>query len=279
MVACTATPEPARVREVNMRVLVTGAGRAIGRSTCEVLAAAGHEVVATARNVELLEGLEVAQHLALDVTDQASVDACLAAAGELDAIVNNAALPASGVLETMDLSALSAALETNAVGPVRMVQGVAPAWRQRGSGVIVNISSILGKVSTPLSGAYAASKHALEALSEAMHYELRHFGIRTVVIEPGYTAPGMKGIPDPPTSGPYVELYAQMNRADDSVTGGAGRPGPETVAAVVLRAIEDEDSPLRIPVGPDAELVIPTRATSSDQDFEAIMRSVLGLTW
>ena len=263
-----------------MRILVTGAGRAIGRSTCEVLTNAGHEVVATARDVAILDGLEVAQHLPLDVTNQISVDSCLAAAGELDAIVNNAALSASGDLETLDLAVLSAALETNAVGALRMVQGVAPAWRERGSGVIVNVSSILGKVSTPLSGAYAASKHALEALSEALHYELGHFGIRTVLVEPGYTAPGMKGIDrELPTSGPYVELYTQMNGADDSVTNGAGRPGPETVAEVIRAAIENPETPLRVPVGPDAELVLPTRASMSDVDFEATMRAVLGLTW
>lgn len=261
-----------------MRVLVTGAGRAIGRSTCEVIAAAGHEVVATARDASLLEGLD-ALHLPLDVTSQASVDACLAAAGELDAIVNNAALSASGDLETLDLATLEAALDTNVVGALRMVQGVAPAWRERGSGAIINVSSILGKVSTPLSGAYAASKHALEALSEAMHYELRHFGIRTVIVEPGYTAPGMKNVTAPKTDGPYAELYAQLSAADGAVTGGAGRPGPETVAEAILAAIEDPSTPLRVPVGPDAQLVMPTRASSTDEEFEATMRAVLGLTW
>lgn len=262
-----------------MRILVTGAGRAIGRATCEVLAAAGHDVVATARDPKLLEDLEVAARLSLDVTNQASVDACLAEAGELDAIVNNAALPGSGVLEELDLEDFRSLLETNVVGPLRMVQGVAPAWRERGSGVIVNISSILGKVSTPLSGAYAASKHALEALSEAMHYELGHFGIRTVIVEPGYTAPGMKGIREAPSSGPYVELYAQLASADAAVNAGASRPGPETVGEVVRQAIEDASSPLRIPVGADAQLVLPTRASSSDEEFEATMRTVLNLTW
>ena len=128
----------------------------------------------------------------LDVTSDASVAACIAAAGELDAIVNNAALVGAGPLDDYPLDQFQRVLDTNTTGPLRMVQAVAPAWRARGTGVIVNVSSVQGRVATPLEGPYAASKYALEALSETLHYELGHFGIRIVIIEPGYIAPGMK---------------------------------------------------------------------------------------
>ena len=175
-----------------MRILITGAGRAIGAATAQELSARGHDVVATARDVSLLESLDVAERRTLDVTDQRSVDAALAAAGERDAVVNNAAVLGSGPVEDFPPDRLAAVFETNTIGALRVIQAVLPAWRQRGSGVIVNVSSVQGRVATPLEGPYAASKHALEGLSEALHYEVGHFGIRVVIIEPGYIAPGMK---------------------------------------------------------------------------------------
>ncbi len=128
-----------------MRVLVTGAARAIGRATVEVLAARGHDVVATARNPELLEGLPAAQLLELDVCADASVGAAVAAAGDIDAIVNNAGVPGSGPLETYPLESFRRVLEVNTLGPLRMAQAVAPRWRERGSGVLVNVSSVQGR--------------------------------------------------------------------------------------------------------------------------------------
>ena len=175
-----------------MRVLITGAGRAIGRATAEVLSERGHEVVATARDVSVLAGLQVEKILSLDVSDDASVAAAVEAAGELDAVVNNAGRTGSGPLEDYPLDDFARVLDVNTLGPLRLVQAVVPQWRRRGSGVVVNISSVQGRIGTPLEGVYAASKHALEALSEVLHYELGHFGIRVVIIEPGYIAPGMK---------------------------------------------------------------------------------------
>ena len=262
-----------------MRVLVTGAGRAIGRATCEVLARRGHEVVATARDISVLDGLAVAQVLPLDVSDDASVVSAVRDAGELDAIVNNAGLTGTGPLEDFPLESFRQVLEVNTLGPLRLVQAVAHAWRARGSGVLVNISSVQGKVGTPLEGVYAASKHALEALSDTLHFELGHFGIRVVVLEPGYIAPGMKHSYDHAGPGIYNELVEQWNGTDAALTGPGGRPGPELVGEAVAAAIEDPDTPLRVEVGADAAMVLELRRTQTDAEFEATMRQALGLTW
>lgn len=263
-----------------MRVLVTGAGRAIGRATVEVLAARGHDVVATARDVGLLEGLPAALVLPLDVRDTTSVRAAVAQAGELDAVVNNAALTGTGPLETYPLDRFSQVIDVNTVGPLRLAQAVVPRWRERGSGVLVNISSVQGKIGTPLEGPYAASKHALEAMSESMYMELGHFGIRVVIIEPGYIAPGMKH-DGADHSGPdaYAELHEQWSGADNTLVGPEGRPGPETVALAVAGAIEDPETPLRVEVGADAAMVLELRRNLRDPEFEATMRQALGLTW
>ena len=260
-------------------MLVTGAARAIGRATVEVLAGRGHEVVATARNPALLEGLSAAQVLALDVSDAASVRAAVAAAGELDAVVNNAGVPGTGPLETYPLDSFSRVLDVNTVGPLRMAQAVVPGWRQRGSGVLVNVSSVQGRIGTPLEGAYAASKHALEALSESLHFELGHFGIRVVIIEPGYIAPGMKHDDDHPGPAIYAGLHAQWSRTVATLTGPEGRPGPELVGTAVAGALEDPTTPLRVEVGQDAATVLQLRRTLGDAEFEATMRDALGLTW
>jgi NAD(P)-dependent dehydrogenase (short-subunit alcohol dehydrogenase family) len=262
-----------------MRILITGAGRAIGQATAIECAKRGFEVVATARDASLLEDLDVAQTLALDVTDAESVRAALDAAGELDGVVNNAALQGRGPLEDFPLDRFHTTMDTNAYGPMRMAQALAPAWRERGSGIFVNVSSVQGRVATPLEGAYAASKYALEAISETLHYELSHFGIRVVIIQPGYIAPGMKRGTNHDGHADYAPLWEQWDGTDTKVTGPGGRPGPEIVATAIADAIEDPAPPLRIPVGADAEMILATRQSLDDAEFEATMRKALGFTW
>jgi NAD(P)-dependent dehydrogenase (short-subunit alcohol dehydrogenase family) len=262
-----------------MRVLVTGAGRSIGRATAQVLTERGHEVVATARDTALLQDLTVAQVLPLDVRSVESVAAAVAAAGELDAVVNNAGLTGLGPLEDFPLDDFTRVLDVNTLGPLRLAQAVVPGWRERGSGVLVNISSVQGRIGTPLEGVYAASKHALEAWSESLHYELGHFGIRVVIIEPGYIAPGMKHTADHVGPEVYRALHEQWNGTDDKLTGPGGRPGPELVGHAVADALEDPATPLRVEVGKDAAMVLALRRAQGDAEFEATMRSALDLTW
>lgn len=262
-----------------MRILVTGAARAIGRATVVECVRRGHHVVATARDPGLLDDLDASQRLRLDVTDPGSIADALDAAGELDAIVGNAALNGRGPLEDYPMERFEQVFDTNTFGPLRIAQAVAPAWRARGSGVLVHVSSVQGRIATPLEGAYSASKHALEALSDTLHYELGHFGIRVVLVEPGYIAPGMK--PSEQHDGPaeYAELWEQWAGTDTKLTGPGGRPGPEIVATAIADAIEDPTTPRRVPVGSDAETVLATWKDLDDATFEATMRQVLGLTW
>src|SRR5438132_8440867 len=208
-----------------LRVLITGAARGIGMATAQLLANRGHSVVAT--DISALRRLEGIQAQVLDVTSDDSVARCLEEVGPLDAIVNNAGMFGLGPVEDFPLDRLRQMFETNTLGPLRVIQAVLPAWRKRGSGVIVNVSSVSGRVSSPLGAAYGASKFALEALTESLHLEVRHFGIRSVLIEPGTIAPGIKA--SEPHKGPaeYAGLWEQWARADAKMTGPSGRPGPE----------------------------------------------------
>jgi NAD(P)-dependent dehydrogenase (short-subunit alcohol dehydrogenase family) len=144
---------------------------------------------------------------------------------------------------------------------------------------LVNVSSVQGRIGTPLEGVYAASKHALEALSEVLHYELGHFGIRVVIIEPGYIAPGMRHTADHLGPDVYRALHEQWGGTVETLVGPAGRPGPELVGQAVADALEDPSTPLRVEVGDDAAMVLALRRAQSDAEFEATMRQALSLTW
>ena len=261
-----------------LKILITGAARGIGMATAQVLANRGHSVVAT--DVSALSGLEGIQAHVLDVTSDDSVARCLEAVGPLDAIVNNAAIfVGGGPLEGYPLDRFRQTFETNTLGPLRVIQAVLPAWRKRGSGVIVNVSSVNGRVSSPLRAAYSASKFALEALTESLHVEVRHFGIRCVLIEPGNIATGIKASQTHKGPAEYAGLWEQWAGANTKTTGPTGPPGPEVVALAIASAIEDPATPLRVPVGQDAEMILGARRSLDDQAFEDAMRKAIGFTW
>jgi NAD(P)-dependent dehydrogenase (short-subunit alcohol dehydrogenase family) len=260
-----------------LRVLITGAARGIGMATAQVLANRGHSVVAT--DISALSGLEGIQAHVLDVTSDDSVARCLEEVGPLDAIVNNAAIFGGGPVEAYPLDRIRQMFETNTLGALRVIQAVLPAWRKRGSGVIVNVSSVSGRLSSPLEAAYSASKFALEAFTESLHYEVRHFGIRSVLIEPGNIATGTKASELHKGPADYAGLWEQWAGAHTKMTGASGPPGPEVVALAIARAIEDPATPLRVPVGQDAEMILGLRRSLDDQAFEDAMRKAVGITW
>ena len=265
----------------HMRILITGCSTGIGRASAVELTKRGHDVVATARKAASIADLDVADRLTLDVDDDASVRAAIAAAGDVDVLVNNAGYEISGPGELMPIAEVKAMFETNVFGTLRMMQGVIPQMRERGSGVIVNLSSVAGRVSQPYGSFYSASKFAVEAITEGFKYELGHFGIRLHLIEPGVIETAFRGNirhlnKDAPA---YAGLTEQWEGATDKLRGDNPKPGPELVAGVIADVIEDPGAKLRHPVGDDAELVIGTRSAMEFEEFETTMRGVLGLDW
>jgi short-subunit dehydrogenase len=263
------------------RAIVTGCSSGIGRATAMELSTRGYEVIATARRRETLDELKVAQTLELDVDSDASVAAALKAAGPVDVLVNNAGFGVEGAVESVPLADVRAMFETNFFGAARMIQAFVPGMRERGTGTVVNVTSTAGIASPPLGGYYAASKFALEALSEALHLEARHFGVRVVVIEPGFidTRFGENVVDHRAEPGPYEELGRLWQEASARLNGDEAPPGPELVAAVIANALESERAQLRWPVGNDAEMVAAARQGMTYDDFEAAMRQVLALDW
>jgi NAD(P)-dependent dehydrogenase (short-subunit alcohol dehydrogenase family) len=242
------------------RVLVTGASKGIGRAIVVELAARGHDVIATARNVAALEDLPAAARLALDVTDQESVDKAIAAAGELDALISNAGETLRAPAESVPLTEVSRLFELNTVGALRVAQAVLPAMRARGGGRLLFVSSITGRAVVPLGGAYAASKWALEALAEAIAIEAGHFGVKVTLLEPGAVSSG--GSERAATlladDDPYLPLARQLAAA-------RGEPiTVEEVAQAAADALENPDPPLRLPVGRPAVTLLAARHAAAD---------------
>ncbi len=273
-------------------VLITGSNSGIGRATAELLAERGYRVLATMRNPD--KGRDLAETaksrgwdltvIPLDVRDDASVEAALRRAGDVDILVNNAGFEVWGALEEMAVADIADQFDTNVYGPFRLITAVLPAMRKRGAGVIVNVSSVAGRVAAPLNGLYAASKYALEALSESLHYEVGHFGIRVHLIEPGGIETSFSdnrrlvGAAGGDESSPYRELITQWEQAFDRLLPGGQRSPASAVAQAVVDAIEKGDQ-LRYPVGADAQMVLTARKQMDDATFESAMRQQLGLTW
>jgi NAD(P)-dependent dehydrogenase (short-subunit alcohol dehydrogenase family) len=263
------------------RVLITGCSTGFGRATAVELTKRGHEVLSSARRPETLDDLDVTEKLRLDVDDDASVADAVKRVGRVDALVNNAGFGITGPIEHVPLPEFRRMFETNVLGAVRMIQAVLPQMRERGSGTIVNVTSLAGLVTPPTGGAYSATKHALEAVSEALHYEVGHFGIRIALVEPGFFETEFQG--KEPRFGldapPYDELDRQWSTAFEKLQGGEPAAGAEPVAQVIADAVEGTEQKLRWPVGADAEMVLAARSTMDDETFEATMRGALDLTW
>jgi short-subunit dehydrogenase len=263
------------------RAIVTGCSTGIGRATAIELTARGYEVFATARRPETLADLKVAQTLALDVDSDEAVAAVRERVGTVDVVVNNAGFGVEGPVESVPLADVRRMFETNFFGAARMIQAFVPAMRERGSGAVVNVTSTAGIAAGPLAGYYSASKFALEALSEALHLEVGHFGVKVLVIEPGAieTSFATNVVDYRNQPGPYEPLARQWEGAMETLGGGQPAPGPELVASVIGDALESDNYHLRWPVGSDAALVASARQGVSYDDFEATMRQVLGVDW
>jgi NAD(P)-dependent dehydrogenase (short-subunit alcohol dehydrogenase family) len=264
-------------------VLITGCSTGIGRATAERLARRGLTVYATARRPESIEDLKESgcRTLALDVTDEDSMQAAVAtveaADGAVGALVNNAGYSQSGAVETIPLDDLRRQFETNVFGLVRMCQLVLPGMRKAGRGRIVNISSMGGRLVFPGGGAYHGTKYAVEAISDAMRFEVRGFGVHVSVIEPGLiktnfgeTAVGSV----PQEDGPYAEFNTAVAAATAGAYDGAiGKlgAGPDAVAKAIERAITARRPRTRYPVTASARFFIAQHALLPDRAWDAVV--------
>lgn len=267
-------------------VLITGCSSGIGAATARRLAAGGWPVYATARRPDELADLaRLGCHtLALDVTDEASMKAAVDEVGRehgaVGALVNNAGYGESGALETLEMGRVRRQFETNVFGLLRLCQLVLPGMRRRGRGRIVNMSSMGGRLTFPGGGAYHASKYALEALSDALRFEVKGFGVDVVLIEPGlirtrFGRTAADTIEGDEGDGPYAAFEAAVRRATveayESGPLSALGGGPDAVARVVERVLRVRRPRARYAVTPSARLLIALRRVLPDRLWDAFL--------
>jgi len=243
---------------MNKVVLITGCSTGIGFDLAQRLSQAGYTVAATARSVETLNGLDAALKLPLDVTNQESIDravnSTLKQFGKIDVLVNNAGYCQAGAIEELCDVQIQQMYDVNVFGAIRMIRAVVPQMRKQNEGQIINISSIAGKLVTPVNGIYSSSKYALEAISDALRLELKPFNIKVVLIEPGAIKThfdqtvhkyGDTILSNP--SSPYLALYQKHARVSDGMRG--NEPGPDVVSEVVQKVIETKNPKARYLAG------------------------------
>lgn len=268
-------------------VLITGCSSGIGRATAIHLASRGWPVFATARRLDAVLDLEAhgCKVLVLDVTDESSMRAAVAAVeaahGAVGVLVNNAGYSQSAAVEAVPMERMRAQFETNVFGPARLVQLVVPAMRRQRSGRIVNISSMGGKLVFPGGGVYHATKYALEAISDALRFELQGFGIDVVVVEPGlirssFSATALAGMDvEASTEGIYREFHVAVARATkESYEKGPLAPlagSADDVARVIEQALSAPRPRTRYTVSASAAVLLTLRRLLSDRLWDRFL--------
>jgi NAD(P)-dependent dehydrogenase (short-subunit alcohol dehydrogenase family) len=259
--------------------LITGASAGFGQAIARAALDRGDTVIATARRPEALEPLvasapEQVLALELDVTRQDTIDTAVAAAldrvGRVDVLVNNAGFGTVGAVEEIAMADLRTVMETMYFGPVALTQALLPHMRARGSGAIVQMSSMGGQISAPGFGAYCSAKWALEGLSECLAAEVRPHGIRVLIVEPGAfrTEFGGARLHRSAENPAYAETVGPTRAGVDAMDG--TQPGdPARAAAAIIRALDDPDAPLHLALGADAVGAIRAAQSQRSADLAA----------
>lgn len=277
-------------------VLVTGATDGLGRATALLFAERGYRVFAGGRSAERRAALAELSRtknlpleaMELDVTSDDSVDHAVSeierSAGPVQVLVNNAGIGIGAAMEEISIADMRKQFETNLFGVLRVTQRVLPAMRKCRQGRIVNMSSVAGKLAGPIMGPYCASKHALEAISDAMRMELYPYDVRVILIEPGYIATSIgrtsmelsTSYADAAQTSPYAPIYNAF-RVSFGNSMKNSRTTPEDCAAVILRAVESERPRARYPVTPEAKMALRMRRLLPDRFFDKMLRKSMGL--
>ena len=269
--------------------VVTGSSSGIGLAASLALAKNGYLTYATMRNLakqDSIQSVAEKEHLPvrtvqLDVTDENSVknaiQSILSESGRIDLLVNNAGYGMTGAFEDIGMDEIKSLYETNVFGVIRVTQAVLPIMRKQGSGRIINISSGAGRIGYPGGSAYVSSKFALEGLSESMAFEVEQFGIKTVLVEPGFIRTNFaqnivtaKKAQDP--NSPYSQMMMQMKSSSHRRRMIENAPDADLVASVIVEAATAKEPNLRYLAGKDVQQMMAAKKSMSDEEFQNMIR-------
>lgn len=271
-------------------VLITGGTEGLGKASALLLAGEGYRVFAGGRNAAKRAALDAEakqknlplQSLEMDVTDDVSVDRAIGIiheeAGPIDILINNAGIAFAAVIEEIALEDFRRQFETNFFGVVRVTQRVLPEMRERRRGRVINMSSVAGKMSSPVLGPYSSSKFAVESMSDALRLELRPFGVHVILIEPGYIRSDMERAAQELSSryiagaekSPYAAVYSGFQRGWGDLTKDS-KYTPMDCARVILGAIRADSPRARYPVTREAKIVTFLKRIMTDRALDRMM--------
>ena len=267
-------------------IIVTGASAGIGKAAVKRLLADGHVVYGAARRGEKMRDLEeLGGHvIGMDITDEAQVSAAVSRVleeqGRIDVLVNNAGYGLYGAVEQVPIEDARYQFEVNLFGLASLTQKVLPGMRERGSGLIINVSSVGGKIYTPLGAWYHATKHALEGWSDALRVETAQFGIHVSIIEPGAIQTEFTDVMNEPMlklseGGPYQGLAEGIVRGAEKYQNDSPNSRPEVIANVIADAVSSSSPKTRYAAGKMAGTVLWARRWLSDKMFDRMISSML----
>ncbi|MCP4666125.1 MAG: SDR family oxidoreductase [Deltaproteobacteria bacterium] len=273
--------------------LVTGASSGIGRETAMRLAQKGFEVIAAARRKDRLD--ELADQVQgvipkeVDLSDPEAVEGFCRYIKDLPSpvsvLINNAGYSIRGALEDVPLESLRRMFQVNFFALIRVTQACLPAMRSQRSGIIVNLSSIVGKFTFPASGVYAATKHAVEAVSDSLRMEVRPFGIKVVIIRPGPIATEFNDVGNEMTGDlmartapDYKPFYEAAGAGVGKLFTGMSVPGPDMIADLILEAVLSDTPRVSYSKGPFSEEILGQRGSLDDEAFDRFLTDKFGLT-
>ncbi|MBM7635496.1 MULTISPECIES: oxidoreductase [Streptococcus] len=263
-------------------ILITGASSGMGKISAQDLIKAGHIVYCVARSVDKMQDLaQLGGHvMKMDVTNEADIESVVAKVmaeqGRIDVLWNNAGYGLYGPVEELSMEQVQAQFEVNVYGVARLTKAVLPHMRAKKAGLIINTTSMGGKIYTPLGAWYHASKHAMEGYSDCLRLEVAEFGIKVVVLEPGMIATGFnQGVNDnfshASKNGPYKRLVNAYLRAMEK--GMDGGSNPSVISNTILKIIDAKNPKTRYLVGQNGKLLVYMRRILGDKAFDRILMS------
>lgn len=260
------------------KILITGASRGLGKALAAGFSRNNHCVIATARNINDLNELNVHKKIKLNVTNDEHIGNAVDECGDIDILINNAAYTVAGPIEAIPIEEIKKEYGTNVIGPLKLIRAFIPGMRKKGKGTIVNISSAADRFAPPYGGSYSSAKAALAMMSEALHFEVKHFGIKVVLVECGSIKTGMPEKQKKYSSDEYEQLDKQMKIRMEEFFKQDNRPEPGIIAKIIIDAIENPETGFRVTAGQDAEYMISQRLKLNDSEwFESPMYK--GLDW
>lgn len=267
-------------------ILVTGASAGIGKATAKRLIADGYTVFGAARRVENMQDLEsLGGHaIRMDITDESQIRSALSRVldenGRIDALVNNAGYGVYGAVEQVPIDEARRQFEVNLFGLASLTQKVLPIMRAQGDGHIINVSSVGGKMYTPLGAWYHATKHALEGWSDALRIEVAPFGIKVSIVEPGAINTEFSDVMNEPMldlakGGPYQGLAERIAQSTAKYQRDSPNTRPEVIADVISQAIKSDSPKTRYAAGSMATQILLLRRVLSDKSFDRLIMAMV----